>query len=89
MPNRVDMDRWIQNEDGSYTRQIRGTGHPNSSLGSDNGDYGDDVKITKAAQERADELGLDVSTIQGSGVDGRITIGDVEAAAEPELEEVP
>ena len=85
MPNRWDMDRWIQNEDGSYTRQIRGVGHPNSPVvAEDDGE----VKITEAAQELADELGVDVSTIEGSGVDGRITKGDVEAVA-PELEEVP
>lgn len=37
---------------------------------------------TPAAVEAAEELGVDLSTIEGSGVDGKITKADVEAAAE-------
>lgn len=36
---------------------------------------------TDKARERADELGVDIDAIEGSGQDGRVTVGDVEAAA--------
>jgi hypothetical protein len=38
--------------------------------------------ITPAAQELADEKGIDLSSIQGSGKDGRVLLEDVEAAIE-------
>lgn len=69
MPNRWS-ERWKQNEDGSYSRNIVAP-------------VEEEIKISKAAQELADELGLDVSTIEGSGAGGGITKADVEAAAEP------
>jgi pyruvate/2-oxoglutarate dehydrogenase complex dihydrolipoamide acyltransferase (E2) component len=42
----------------------------------------EDVAATKAAQDRADELGVDLASVQGSGLNGRVTVGDVEAAYE-------
>ena len=42
---------------------------------------GDRVVASPLAKKRADELGLDLSTIGGTGPNGRITAGDVEAAA--------
>jgi pyruvate/2-oxoglutarate dehydrogenase complex dihydrolipoamide acyltransferase (E2) component len=44
-------------------------------------DEGDDPKATKAAIERAEELGVDLADVNGTGYNGRITVGDVEAAA--------
>jgi pyruvate/2-oxoglutarate dehydrogenase complex dihydrolipoamide acyltransferase (E2) component len=38
------------------------------------------VEATDAAVRLADELGLDLSTIQGTGAGGKITKGDVERA---------
>jgi pyruvate/2-oxoglutarate dehydrogenase complex dihydrolipoamide acyltransferase (E2) component len=69
MPHRWG-ERWKQNEDGSYSRNIVAP-------------VEEEVKISKAAQELADEIGLDVSTIEGTGAGGGITKADVEAAAEP------
>jgi pyruvate/2-oxoglutarate dehydrogenase complex dihydrolipoamide acyltransferase (E2) component len=37
---------------------------------------------TKAARQRAKELGVDLSEVMGSGVDGRITYKDVSRAAQ-------
>ena len=37
---------------------------------------------TKAAKQKAEDLGVDLSEIRGSGVDGRITFKDVIAAAQ-------
>ncbi|MFC6826485.1 2-oxo acid dehydrogenase subunit E2 [Halopelagius fulvigenes] len=41
-----------------------------------------DVKASPRARKRAEELGVDVSTVEGSGPGGAITEEDVEAAAE-------
>jgi pyruvate/2-oxoglutarate dehydrogenase complex dihydrolipoamide acyltransferase (E2) component len=41
-----------------------------------------DADATEAAAELADELGVDLATVEGTGKDGRITKADVEAAAE-------
>ena len=40
-----------------------------------------EVSATKEAEELAAELGVDLSQVQGSGKNGRITKGDVQAAA--------
>lgn len=40
---------------------------------------GDEVRASKAAAELADEYGVDLSNVEGSGSGGRITKGDVEA----------
>mmetsp|Transcript_16455 Transcript_16455/g.24275 ORF Transcript_16455/g.24275 Transcript_16455/m.24275 type:complete len:665 (+) Transcript_16455:51-2045(+) len=42
---------------------------------------GDRVVASPLAKKRAEELGFDISTIAGTGPNGRITAGDVEAAA--------
>lgn len=39
-------------------------------------------QTTPAAEARAVELGIDLSTVIGNGADGRITVGDVESAAD-------
>lgn len=36
---------------------------------------------TDAAKEKAEELGVDLATVDGTGKDGRVTVNDVEAAA--------
>lgn len=42
---------------------------------------GDRVVASPLAKKRAEELGLDIASIAGTGPDGRITASDVEAAA--------
>jgi pyruvate/2-oxoglutarate dehydrogenase complex dihydrolipoamide acyltransferase (E2) component len=37
---------------------------------------------TKAAKQKAEELGLNLSGVRGSGVDGRSTLKDVKGAAQ-------
>ncbi len=39
------------------------------------------VKITPAARRRAAELGIDPGTLPGTGIDGSVTLADIEAAA--------
>ena len=41
-----------------------------------------DVKASPRAQKRAEELGVDLATVDGTGFDGAITEDDVEAAAD-------
>jgi pyruvate/2-oxoglutarate dehydrogenase complex dihydrolipoamide acyltransferase (E2) component len=41
----------------------------------------EDVEVTDAAWAKAEELGVDINTVTGTGADGRITVADVEAAA--------
>ena len=42
-----------------------------------------DVKASPRAEKRADELGVDLTAVDGTGHQGAITADDVEAAAEP------
>jgi len=48
-----------------------------------------DVKASPKAERRADELGIDLTGVDGSGPKGAITAGDVEAATETESETEP
>ncbi|AHY46562.1 ribosomal protein L20 [Rubrobacter radiotolerans] len=41
-----------------------------------------DISATDAAEERAGELGVDLSTVEGTGADGNITVEDVERTAD-------
>jgi pyruvate/2-oxoglutarate dehydrogenase complex dihydrolipoamide acyltransferase (E2) component len=45
-----------------------------------------EVKATPAATRKAKELGVDLSMVEGTGSDGRITVQDVESSAEQEEE---
>jgi pyruvate/2-oxoglutarate dehydrogenase complex dihydrolipoamide acyltransferase (E2) component len=45
------------------------------------GSYERHPEATKAAKERADELGVDLANVTGTGLNGRITVGDVEDAS--------
>ena len=69
---RWDPERWHRNEDGSYTRITWPVADKEAKMG---------VDATEAAIKLAGELGVDLSEIEGSGKDGRITKFDVEAAA--------
>lgn len=40
----------------------------------------EEQKVTPAAQKRADELGIDLSTVEGTGSDGSIKVEDVDNA---------
>lgn len=41
------------------------------------------VRISPAARRRAAELGIDAAKLPGTGIDGAVTVADVEAAAAP------
>jgi len=44
----------------------------------------EDVEATDAAERRAEELDVDLESVEGSGAEGRVVIEDVEEAAEEE-----
>ena len=41
-----------------------------------------EVNATEAAERKAEELGVDITTVEGTGQGGRIVVGDVDNAAE-------
>jgi large subunit ribosomal protein L20 len=41
----------------------------------------EEIEATDAASRKAEELDVDLSSVEGTGQDGRITVGDVEKAA--------
>jgi len=43
-----------------------------------------EIEATDAAERKAEELNVDLSSVEGSGQGGRITVGDVEKAASGE-----
>jgi large subunit ribosomal protein L20 len=43
-----------------------------------------EVEATEAAEQRADELEVDLESVEGSGAEGRVVVDDVEEAAEEE-----
>jgi pyruvate/2-oxoglutarate dehydrogenase complex dihydrolipoamide acyltransferase (E2) component len=47
-----------------------------------------EIDATDAARRQAQELGLDLTEIEGTGSDGRITVDDVKSAAESSQEDV-
>ena len=67
---RIDLSKWTENEDGSYSRRRASV------------EVEDEVEATDAAVELAEELGVDLASVEGTGVGGRVTVGDVRAAAD-------
>jgi pyruvate/2-oxoglutarate dehydrogenase complex dihydrolipoamide acyltransferase (E2) component len=75
---------WVQvgvNSGGDpvFERSYSGDASPLPIVAED--DNGDDPRATSAAVARAAELGVDLDSVTGTGLNGRITVGDVEAAA--------
>ena len=64
------------------TPETAGGGGDDGSQTGDTGGSSDDVKASPRAQKRAEELGVDLTTVEGTGFDGAITEDDVEAAAD-------
>jgi len=57
---------------------------PASAAGTNGGAAADnaDVKATDAARRKAEELGVDLAEVEGTGTDGQITVGDVRKKGE-------
>ncbi|MDQ3965172.1 MAG: E3 binding domain-containing protein, partial [Actinomycetota bacterium] len=63
---------------------VEGTGSEGHVLVEDVEDAAGEVKATDAAWRKAEELGVDLTTVEGTGANGRITVGDVQKAAKEE-----
>ena len=68
MPAPKDYDRWQQNDDGTWSRKL--------GVSAEAG-----VRATAGAMEYAEEHGIDLTAVTGTGKDGQITKADVEALA--------
>jgi len=57
---------------------------PASAAGTNGGAAADnaDVKATDAARRKAEELGVDLAEVEGTGTDGQMTVGDVRKKGE-------
>ena len=77
MGRRYDDRRWIQNPDGSFSR----IADANVATVEKSESYYEDISTTGAAAQLAEELGVDLSRVEGTGKNGKITKADVEAAA--------
>lgn len=66
-------NRWAKTGEGTYVRNI--------TSGLQNLDD-EEVAATAAAEKLAQELGVDLASVEGSGKGGKVTVGDVKAAAE-------
>ncbi|WP_435063675.1 E3 binding domain-containing protein [Halobaculum sp. EA56] len=69
------FDGAITEEDVENAPEAAETGEPDTSAAAD-------VKASPRARERAEELGVDLASVEGTGFDGAITEEDVEDAAE-------
>ncbi|MCA1731700.1 MAG: E3 binding domain-containing protein, partial [Actinobacteria bacterium] len=52
-----------------------------AGAGQQGGQQQQQPNATQAAEQKAQELGVDLSQVQGSGAEGRITVKDVTSAA--------
>ena len=87
----VDNNRWIYLADGTRRRRTLNDPVIGPAIPDHQEVAGEDVSVeevshaaaaTAGAVTLAAELGVDLSTIEGTGKDGKITAGDVRAAAE-------
>ena len=65
----------ISSNGGSGSAATNGSGSPAASADAEAPQ--EEIKATDAAQRKAQELGVTLSEVEGSGADGQITVGDV------------
>ena len=68
-----DLTRWQQNSDGTWVRS--------AGRFAEEGINPAAINATAGALEAAAELGVDITAVEGTGKDGKITKADVEAYA--------
>ena len=76
MPSSKDS-RWTQTGEHTYTRQASV-----EVSGALNAEAAEEAAATAAAIKLAEELGVDIASIEGTGKYGKVTVGDVRDAAE-------
>jgi Pyruvate/2-oxoglutarate dehydrogenase complex, dihydrolipoamide acyltransferase (E2) component, and related enzymes len=84
MPGR-DLDRWQETEAGVWERKL-GEGEvvvedaPAEEAAAEEAYTEGGINATDGAIEAATELGIDIATVAGTGLNGRVTKADVEEA---------
>ena len=73
--------RRLPGSGGSQTQDATGQAADQASQTVENGGGGETPNATKAAEQKAEELGVDLSQVKGSGAEGRFTVKDVMNAA--------
>jgi len=77
------VDRQVEVERGTEPEQpISSAGRTPEAPAEQNEEAAEvDIEATEAASRKAEELNVDLSSVEGTGQGGRITVGDVERAA--------
>lgn len=77
----VDISEWpYETADPDEQRFL--SGHPLVAVVEE----GERVQATPAAQKKAQDLGVDIGSVEGTGAGGQITVSDIETAAKGEEE---
>jgi len=87
MPAERDLTNWVQVEgdhadDTAYLRSPLAPTEQPTDEARTTAEAEPEINATDGAVEYAKEVGVDLSDVKGSGVGGRITKGDVEAAGD-------
>ena len=70
-----------QQQAGQAAQGVQETAGQAAGQAQDAAGQAQDLNITDAAKQKADELGVDLSQVEGTGAEGRITVKDVTSAA--------
>ncbi len=82
-PATDDTEGHSHDENGGFvTAETVGDGDVPEASADTQRDPGEEPEVTDAAKRRAKELGVDPTTVEGTGSGGRVLVKDVEAAAE-------
>jgi large subunit ribosomal protein L20 len=81
---RIEVDR-RRAEEAPQARQKPQRSKPEPETTAPEPQKDTDVEATDAAERRAEELDVDLQSVEGSGAENRVVVGDVEEAAEEEV----
>jgi pyruvate dehydrogenase E2 component (dihydrolipoamide acetyltransferase) len=83
-----DSDADVAGDSDAESPSATSGSDPDDGATGDGSTAGTDVKASPRARKRAEELGVDLSTVEPTGPQGSVTADDVESAAESEDEAV-
>ena len=80
---RIEVDRKARTEPAAK-KPKRSTPKPEAKRAAPEPERQEDIELTDAAERRAEELEVDLESVEASGAEGQVVIEDVEEAAEKE-----